>query len=146
MAKPFKLLADKMYARNRNEGQSGDAMKVKRIKVGMKDAKGALNDFVRIGEAVMRGDRPKKTSGIYFESYESLRRALTPQRLELLHLIKEKRPDSVSALARMCKRDVKNVNDDLRYLERIGLIELQEDKNCSAPAVSYDRIAVEIAI
>lgn len=74
------------------------------------------------------------------------RKALTPKRLELLHLIKTKKPSSINELARIAKRDVKNVADDLKYLEQIGLIETKEMKRKTTPVISYDRIALEIAV
>lgn len=123
-------------------------MKVKRIKVGIKDLKVILNDFVKTGEAIEQGKRfkPVKEPEIYFTSFEALRKALTPKRLELLHVIKTQKPQSINELARMAKRDLKNVADDLKYLERIGLIERKEDRNKTTPIVKFDKIALEIAV
>ncbi len=123
-------------------------MKVKRIKVGIKDLKVILNDFVKTGEAIEQGKRfkPVKEPEIYFTSFEALRKALTPKRLELLHVIKTQKPQSINELARMAKRDLKNVADDLKYLEKIGLIETKETKRKTTPVISYDRIALEIAV
>src|SRR4030043_421631 len=101
-------------------------MKVKRIKIGIKDVKTALDDFVKTGEAIEQGKRVKKEAGVYFTSLEAFRKALTPKRLELLHIIKAKKPASINELARMAHRDIKNISDDLKYLEQIGLIERDE--------------------
>ena len=121
-------------------------MKVKRIKVGIKDLKAVLDDFVQNGEAIERGQKVKKEAGTYFTSFEAFRKALTPKRLELLHLIKAKKPASINELARIAKRDVKNIADDVNYLEQIGLIEKKETAHKTAPFISYDRIALEIAV
>ena len=64
-------------------------MRVKKVKIGIKSVKDALADFVKAGEAIERGDKVKKEKGTYFESIEGFRKALTPKRLELLHLVKE---------------------------------------------------------
>lgn len=121
-------------------------MKVKKIKVGIKDLKSTLDDFVAAGESIERGERVKRETGVYFTNFEAFRRALTPKRLELLHIIKTKRPSSINELARMAKRDVKNTADDVNYLERIGLIEKKETDHKTAPVIPYDRIALEIAV
>jgi predicted transcriptional regulator len=46
----------------------------------------------------------------------------------------------------MAKRDIKNVADDLKYLEQIGLIEKREMNRKTRPVINYDRIALEIAV
>jgi len=121
-------------------------MRVKKIKIGIKDLKTALEDFVKTGEAIERGEKVKKETGVYFTSFEAFRKVLTPKRLELLHTIKTRKPSSIHELARMAKRDVKNVADDVKYLERIGLIEKKETDNKTAPVTKYDKIALEIAV
>jgi|SRR3989338_9543485 len=123
-------------------------MKVKRIKVGIKDLKVILNDFVKTGEAIEQGKRfkPVKEPEIYFTSFEALRKALTRKRLELLHVIKTQKPQSINELARMAKRDLKNVADDLKYLEKIGLIETKATDRKTKPIINYNKIALEIAV
>ena len=119
---------------------------MKRIKIGFKDLKTVLDDFVEAGETLERGEKVKKATGVYFTSFEAFRKALTPKRLELLHIIKTKRPSSINELARMAKRDVKNIADDVKYLEQIGLIEKKETDHKTTPVITYDRIALEIAV
>lgn len=121
-------------------------MRIKKIKIGIKDLKTALEDFVKTGEAIERGEKVKKESGVYFTSFEAFRKVLTPKRLELLHTIKTRKPSSIHELARMAKRDVKNVADDVKYLEQIGLIEKKATDHKTALVTKYDRIALEIAV
>ena len=121
-------------------------MKVKKIKVGIKDVKMALDNFAAKAEAIERGEKVKKEAGIYFTSLEAFRKALTPKRLELLHIIKTKKPSSINELARFAKRDIKNVSDDVKHLERIGFIVIEEGKRKSTPIVKYDKINLEIAV
>ncbi len=121
-------------------------MRVKKIRIGIKDLKTALDDFVRTGEAVERGEKVKKETGVYFTTFEAFRKVMTSKRLELLHIIKTKKPSSLNELARMAKRDVKNVVDDVRYLEQVGLIEKKEDRKKIIPIVKFDKIALEIAV
>ena len=121
-------------------------MRVKKIKIGIKDLKTALDDFVKTGEAIKRGEKVKKETGVYFTSFMAFRKVMTPKRLELLHIIKTKKPSSLNELARMAKRDVKNVIDDVKYLEQVGLIEKKETDNKIAPIIKYDKMVLEIAV
>lgn len=121
-------------------------MKVKKIKIGIKDIKTVLDEFVETGEAIERGKKVKKEKGVYFTSLEAFRKVLTPKRLELLHIIKTRKPSSINELARFAKRDIKNVADDVKHLERIGFIVIEAGKRRSTPVVKYDKINLEIAV
>ncbi len=123
-------------------------MKIKKIKIAIRNLKGILNDFVQTGEAIERGEKlkPVKDPEIYFTSFEAFRKALTPKRLELLHIIKTQKPSSINELARLSGRDVKNVADDVKYLKQIGFIEIKEIKKKTMPVITYDKIDLEIAV
>lgn len=123
-------------------------MRVKKIKIGIKDLKTALNEFVKTGKAIERGERlkPVKEPEIYFTSFEAFRKAMTPKRLELLHIIKAKKPASINELARVAKRDIKNIAEDVKYLEQIGLVEKKAKDHKTKPVIDYDKIALEIAV
>jgi predicted transcriptional regulator len=124
-------------------------MKAKKINIGIKGVKEILEDFVKTGEAIERGKRVKREKGIYFESIEGFRKALTPKRLEMLHLIKEKRPESLQELARLAHRDIKSIVLDTEILEGLGLIDMKRKKTGrkqSIPVVDYDRIDLQIAV
>ena len=108
-------------------------MRVKKVKVGIKDIKTSLNDFVRTCEAIDWGEKVKKETGVYFTSFKAFRKALTPKRLELLHIIKAKKPPSINQLASIAKRDIKNVAEDVKYLAQIGLIEKRRQKGRFLP-------------
>lgn len=121
-------------------------MKVKRVKVRIKDVKTAMDDFVKTAEAIKRGEKAKKETGVYFTSFEAFRKALTPKRLELLHVIKTKKPFSINQLARLANRDIKNVAEDVKYLVQIGLVERKCTEKEVSPSINYDRILLDIAI
>jgi predicted transcriptional regulator len=55
-----------------------------------------------------------------------MRRVLTEKRLELLKTIKEKEPSSVYDLAKILHRDLKNVLQDVAYLQELGIIEVTD--------------------
>jgi len=46
----------------------------------------------------------------------------------------------------MANRDVKNVADDVKYLEQIGLIEKKRTKRSIAPVVTYEKLMLEISV
>jgi predicted transcriptional regulator len=67
-------------------------------------------------------------------------------RLRLLSVIREKKPESISELARMLKRKESNVHNDLTFLEGIGLLELKDSKNRKAPVVDYDALHITVPL
>lgn len=124
-------------------------MRIKRVKIGIRGLKSALTDFREAAKAIERGEKPKKSKGVYFENLDTFRRALTAKRLEMLHTIKESRPSSVYGLAKTLGRDIKNVTQDLEYLREIGLVEMKrtsEKRERIIPEVNYDKIDLEIAV
>ena len=121
-------------------------MKTKTITIGIRDLRTALDGFVTAGQALARGETVREETGIYFTSLEAFRKAVTPRRMELLHLIKSVRPGSINELARLAGRNIKNVAGDVKYLAQIGLIETESVGRCSAPRVGYDQIDLRIAV
>ncbi len=84
-----------------------------------------------------------------YHSFFRREKTLTPKRLELLHSIKEKQPQSVYELAGLMNRDLKNVTQDLVFLERLSLVELKKTKDKrskTTPSVKYDKILLEIVV
>jgi len=53
-------------------------VKVKKIKIGIRSVESAMDDFVKTAEAIKRGEKVKKESGVYFTSLDAFRKALTP--------------------------------------------------------------------
>lgn len=124
-------------------------MKVKKVKIGIKSTKKALEEFVRAGEMIMRGKAVKPEKGVYFESLHGFRKALTPKRLELLHIIKERHPRSLQELSRFSGRNMKNIITDVSLLENLGLVDMHRAKKGrkeAVPHVGYSRISLEIAV
>ncbi len=124
-------------------------MKIRKVRVGIKDLKTALNEFVEIGKAVEEGKPVKKEKGVYFTSVEAFRKAITPKRLALLKAIKTKKPSSIHQLSIIAERDVKNVSTDIKFLEQVGLVDIKRNDEAEkeiTPSVSYDKILFEIAV
>lgn len=94
-----------------------------------------------------KGSGAKKA--VYFKSIEGFRKALTVKRLELLHIIKEKHPESINELARFVGRDIKSIATDVKILQSLDLIDMKKTAgsgNKSMPTVEYGKIGLEIAV
>lgn len=124
-------------------------MKVRKIKIEIKPTTQTLEEAKETMKKIMKGERVKKIKGLYFEDLESMRKVLTPKRLELLHKIKESNPSSLYELAKQLNRDLKNVTQDLEYLERLDLVKLNktlQGRGKTTPLVGYDKILLEITV
>ncbi|HIH44365.1 MAG TPA: ArsR family transcriptional regulator [Candidatus Methanoperedenaceae archaeon] len=101
----------------------------------------------RLFEKVGRGEvhEPHK---IVARMAEDIGKILTKERLRLLRIIREKRPGSISELARMLERKESNVYNDLAFLEGVGLLELKEGKNHvkRMPVVDYDALHITVSL
>ena len=123
-------------------------MKIKNITIGLKSLQGSLKEFAQTIKNIQRGEVPKAAKEeVNFVSLEAMRKVLTPKRLELLHTIREKHPQSVYELAQIAKRDLKNVQQDIGLLSRIGLVSLSKKKVARErvmPVVDYDNLRLQI--
>jgi predicted transcriptional regulator len=83
---------------------------------------------------------------LQFGSYDDLVDNLTPLRLELVEAIATDRPASMREAARLVDRDVSDVHGDLKQLDVLGLIELEEGGPGGAiqPVVPFERIEMHI--
>ncbi len=124
-------------------------MKVKRLKVGVRSLEEGLQEFGTTLKALQAGKSLSKRTGVYFVSVEAMRQVLTPSRLTLLHLIRTRHPRSIAALAKLMRRDFKNVHTDLKLLADLGLVHLEPGahlRDSVTPTVPYERIQFEIAV
>lgn len=111
-----------------------------------------MDDVARTFEAVRSGRQVPKGAReeVGFTSIEAARNFLTRERLALLHAIKNRRPNSIYELARMTGRDLNNVQEDVRLLERHGLVRIAQrsrgSRKVKVPSVPFEEIALKIAI
>jgi len=121
------------------------------LTIRIKSADTALEEFRRTFKSVEDGRAVRKREGVYFTSIEAARNLLTPTRLALLRSVRSGRPGSIYELAKMVNRDLKNVQDDLRILERYGLIRMSDamrpgKRRVRVPQSLFDEIELKIAI
>ncbi len=125
-------------------------MKIKNITIGIKSAEQGLKEFTRTIKNIQKGSIPKaKKEATYFVNVEAFHSVLTLKRLELLHVIRENKPHSIYELANLVKRDLKNVQNDVSLLNRIGLVQISKStqaRNRVTPYVEYDRLQVQIPV
>ena len=125
-------------------------MRVKNVILGIKSLEEMLDEAKGVMKSLEKGEKVrKKKPGIYFKDLETMRKAITEEKLKILRLIKERHPGSVYELAKLLKRDAKNVANDVNYLQDLGLIELRKNKegrSKNIPLVNYDKILVEIPV
>lgn len=83
---------------------------------------------------------------LQFGSYDDLVTSLTPLRLELIQAIAEDDPQSMREAARLVDRDVSDVHSDLKQLDVLGILHLEEGGPGGAmqPVVPFDRIEMHI--
>lgn len=124
-------------------------MKVRNIKISIKSEGELFNEVKDVWEKLEKGEKGKKHEGISFESFETMRKVLTEERLRILKVIKKDHPQSIYELAKILHRDIKNTFNDVQFLAQAGLIELKKTKDGrekTTPIVNYDKILLEIPV
>jgi predicted transcriptional regulator len=92
------------------------------IKIEIKNEKESAHDFINAWHMAEKGKSPKAPiNRICFQNLETLLSTLTPRRLDLLRVMHDTGDISIRALAANLKRDYKNVYQDIKILENIGL-------------------------
>ena len=78
----------------------------------------------------------------------SLRQLLSNEKARLLHIIKTKQPASIYELAKLAIRDFKAVRQDIRLLEKFGLVELisshKNGRELLRPVVDVDSLVITV--
>jgi predicted transcriptional regulator len=122
-------------------------MKAKNVTLGIKSLREGLKDFSDTFKAVQQGEQVKaQPEGIYFTDFGAFRKVMTPQRYAILKLIREQHPDSISCLAAISGRNIKNVSDDVKALINLGLVETLQSGRNKAPHLKYEKITLELAV
>ncbi len=122
-------------------------MKVKKLKMGIRSTDDVLREAAETMKSVAEGKKVRpKGRRLFFTSPEALRRFLTPKRLELIRLVRKRRPSSINQLAVLAHRDFKRVYEDIMSLSEAGLVDLAKDKGRKkAPRVA-DELRLEIVV
>jgi len=104
-------------------------MKVKRVRIGIRNMDQALDAAATTMKALAGKKRVRPLGRRrFFTSPQALRSFLTPKRLELIRLIRQKHPASITDLAVLASRDFKRVYEDVIALADAGLLDLAKDE------------------
>ncbi|WP_456330182.1 HVO_A0114 family putative DNA-binding protein [Archaeoglobus sp.] len=124
-------------------------VKLRKVKIKIAPREESVRELIEIARRIEAGE-DVRDDVLVFESYEAFRKMLTPERLRILQIIKEREPRSVYELAKVLGRDRRNVIKDLEVLEMLGLVEFSEEKRgkrkSRRPIVPYDEIEVSIPV
>lgn len=97
--------------------------------------------------AVARGEH-KPVRGepkVWFTSVESFAKVLSQRNRELLALIAQEKPDSLTELAILAGRNKSNLSRTLKTMSRYGLVELKEGQRGKLiPRVQYDQVSLNV--
>jgi len=98
-----------------------------------KEAKKGLENALETGEPhISKNIRP-----------EHLRKLMTPKRRELTRFVKEKEPSSISETAEKLDRGLREVDQDLKLLERLGILYFKEEGRARKPVIPFENIDIE---
>lgn len=116
----------------------------KEIKIELMGEKESAQEFVKAWHKAERHKPPEQpVDRLYFYDLPTLLKFLTPKRLEALKILYSAGPCSIRALARKLERDYKNVYQDMREMERIGLVARGRNGLLSVP---WNRIFAEVPL
>ena len=90
------------------------------------------------------GPAPPNAGGLVVESAEALMRLLTPENRELLRIIRDEKPRSVAALAKLTHRAAPNLGRTLGKLEAAGLVAFRQEGRRRAPVSLARRFSVHV--
>ena len=94
------------------------------------------------GEYKLRKDEPK----VWFESTKSMSQVLSTENQELLRIILEARPRSITELGGLANRKKSNLSRTLKTLEKYGIVELKKAKGKIEPRVKATDFRVEFGL
>lgn len=97
------------------------------VKIGIMPKQAYIQRTIAIakGEYKPQPNEPK----IWFESMQSMAQVLSYENQELLRLIQNEQPESLTELEMISHRKKSNLSRTLKLLERYGVIKLEETTN-----------------
>ena len=102
-----------------------------------------------IKEAMRTGKPDVRVDEMMFSDFAGLFKLLTKTRLDLFSKIVENSPESLTELAKLCRKDLGNIQRDVTVLESIGLIRLEKApgkrRERIKPVALYERVLLEYA-
>ncbi len=104
------------------------------IKIGIKSDDEFFAEARDVAHKLDSGWRPERPfERLYFDDLPTLLKYLTPKRFELLNTLHAIGHVSINALAKKLHRQYHNVFDDVKTLERLGLVEKDGENRYFVP-------------
>ena len=106
------------------------------------------DDYRKRTIAIAKGEyKPKRTEPtVWFESMESLGQVLSGQNQELLRIIRDSAPDSLTELEKVSGRKKSNLSRTLKTLSNYGIVDLIREKGTVRPVVKATDFTVELSL
>jgi len=119
-------------------------MAIKEMKVGIISRENYVKRTIAIakGQYTPRKNEPK----IWFESLKSMSQILSSENQNLLKLIIDHKPNSLTELERISHRKKSNLSRTLKTLERYGVVELPKKEGRLVPKVIATDFNVEFGL
>jgi len=113
----------------------------KKLRIGIKSYQQMKADSIAVarGERTPDPDEPK----VWFTSMESLAHVLSRHNKQLLALINEAKPNSITELGRLSGRAKSNLSRTLKTMEKYGLVSLQLDNGRIKPRLLFTEYQLE---
>ena len=117
---------------------------MKTLKVGIISKDEYKNRTINIAKGIYKPkeDEPK----IWFESIKSMAQILSNENQELLKVILEHKPTSLTQLVELTGRAKSNLSRTLKTLERYGIVELHKQNRTVVPEVKAVHFNVEFGL
>jgi len=105
-------------------------------------------DYIKRTLAIAKGEyKPRKNEPkVWFESTKSMSQILSAENQELLRVIINNRPGSITELEEITKRKKSNLSRTLKTLEKYGIVELNKIKGKIMPKVKATDFRVEFGL
>ena len=122
----------------------GDILKKRIMKIGIL----SRDDYRKRTIAIAKGEyKPRKNEArVWFESMESLGQILSGQNQELLRIIRDRHPLSLTELEKLSGRKKSNLSRTLKTLSNYGIVDLVREKGTVRPIVKATDFTVELSI
>ena len=124
-------------------------MKIKKIKIKVMEMNKWFDHVGSVLENFNKKEYKHYPKTVSFANLELLRKILTPRRIQLLGIIKHKKPESIYELAKIVERDRKAVTTDINILENLGFVELKKqdkERTMVKPEVKFEEIEIGVKI
>jgi len=96
---------------------------------------------IAAGKYKPRHGEPK----VFFNSMKSLSEVLSDKNRELLKIIAEQEPETLTELAAISGRELSNVSRTLKTLERYGIVETRRNSHSKRPIVKATEFDIQLS-